>query len=44
VHRVGRVARAGRSGMAYSFVAPDEVATVVCCCCVGLLLAVVAVV
>ena len=26
VHRVGRVARAGRSGTAYSFVSPDEIA------------------
>ncbi len=25
VHRVGRVARAGRSGIAYSFVSPQEV-------------------
>jgi hypothetical protein len=48
VHRVGRVARAGRSGMAYSFVAPDEVAivvvVVVVVVVVGLLLAVVTVV
>src|SRR3569623_537374 len=25
VHRVGRVARAGRSGMAYNLISPDEV-------------------
>ncbi|XP_053381877.1 ATP-dependent RNA helicase DDX54-like [Mercenaria mercenaria] len=29
VHRVGRVARAGRSGVAYSLIAPDEVSYVV---------------
>ena len=30
VHRVGRVARAGRSGAAISFVCPDELAHMVC--------------
>lgn len=33
LHRVGRVARAGRSGTAYSLVAPDEIPTCWICTC-----------